>query len=185
MAAASTGSYSHRAGAAAANDAKWGARAPGVPFVMTRMPDREPAVPEPPRRAHGLRRGVYLVLGCFFVGSAMVGIVLPLVPTTPFLLLAAFFFARSSERFYGWLLGNRRFGPLLRQWRADRSLPPGVKPKAVALVTLVFAISIALMHERLWVQLVLLGIGAGLVVFLLRLPARHVAEDGGPLAEGD
>ena len=129
-----------------------------------------------PRLAHGPRRALYLVLGWLFVGLAALGVLLPVLPTTPFLLLAAFFFARSSERFYGWLLHNRRFGPLIKQWREDRSLPPGVRLKAITLVLCVFALSIYLVRALPWLQLLLLTICAGLVIFLVRLPERELVE---------
>jgi uncharacterized membrane protein YbaN (DUF454 family) len=130
-----------------------------------------------PSRVHGPRRAIYVALGFFFVGLAMVGIVLPVLPTTPFLLLAAWFFARSSHRFYDWLLENKRFGPLLRQWRADRSLPPGVKTKAIVVVVVAFTISILVVHLLMWLQGLLLLIGLALIVFLLRLPERELEHE--------
>lgn len=75
-------------------------------------------------------RGVYLALGVLFVGIALAGIVLPLIPVTGPTLLAAYFVARSSPRFESWLLRHRMFGPIIRDWRAG----PGftVRAKAIA-----------------------------------------------------
>ncbi len=126
--------------------------------------------------ATGLRRVIYLLLGWFFVGVAALGVVLPLLPTTPFLLLAAILFARSSEHFYAWLLGNRHFGAVIRQWREDASLPLGVRIKAIVLVVAVFSLSIYLMRALPWLQLGLVLLCAGLVLFLLRLPERAMQE---------
>ena len=61
-------------------------------------------------------RFIYLCLGLFSVLLAGVGIALPLLPTVPFLLLAAFFFARSSERLHNWLLSHATFGPMISDW---------------------------------------------------------------------
>ncbi|QIE57634.1 DUF454 domain-containing protein [Pikeienuella piscinae] len=67
-------------------------------------------------------RGFWLILGCFAVALGVIGAVLPIVPTVPFLLLAAFCFARSSERFYNWLLSHRIFGPPIADWRAHGAI---------------------------------------------------------------
>ena len=63
-----------------------------------------------------IARGFWLVAGLMFTGFAFIGVVLPLIPTTPFLLLAAFCFARSSDRFHRWLYEHKLFGPLLTNW---------------------------------------------------------------------
>ncbi|MER2510687.1 MAG: YbaN family protein [Amaricoccus sp.] len=73
-----------------------------------------------------------LALGGFFVAVGAVGVVLPVLPTTPFLILAAACFARSSPRFERWLLDHRIFGPLLRDWRARGAIPVRAKVAAVA-----------------------------------------------------
>jgi uncharacterized membrane protein YbaN (DUF454 family) len=80
-------------------------------------------------------RALLTLLGFLFVGLAALGVALPGLPTTPFLLLAAACFARSSERFYGWLLGNRVFGPMIRDWRETRSMSR--RSKAIALASIV------------------------------------------------
>ncbi len=80
-------------------------------------------------------RWLLIAAGWLCVGLAAAGVVLPLLPTTPFLLLAAACFSRSSERFYRWLLNNRHFGPLLLQWRENRSV--SLRSKRVAQVMLV------------------------------------------------
>lgn len=67
-------------------------------------------------------KGVWLTLGFVAVALGAVGAVLPVMPTVPFLLLAAFCFARSSPRFYDWLLGHRVFGPPIADWRAHGAI---------------------------------------------------------------
>ena len=110
-----------------------------------------------------------IVLGWVSVVLATLGVVLPLLPTTPFLLLAAWCFARSSPRFHAWLLYRSWFGPYLRHWQENRALPPGVKGKAVLMIVLTFAVSLWLV-DIVWVRVLLLAIMTVLLTFMLRLP---------------
>lgn len=79
-----------------------------------------------------MMRHLYLGLGWGFVALGFVGAFLPVLPTTPFLILAAGCFARSSDRLEAWLLGHPRFGPLLRAWRDRGAIPRRAKLMAVA-----------------------------------------------------
>ncbi len=72
-------------------------------------------------------RHLYLVLGLGFVALGFVGAFLPLLPTVPFLILAAACFARSNERLNRWLRDHPRFGPMIAEWEAHRVIPPRAK----------------------------------------------------------
>jgi len=85
-------------------------------------------------------RSVYLVLGFSFVLLGVVGAVLPVLPTTPFLILAAACFSRSSPRFEAWLLTHPTFGPYIRQWRERGVIPRRAKAFAVTGSSVGFAI---------------------------------------------
>lgn len=85
-------------------------------------------------------RGVYLAAGLLFVAIGFIGIFLPVLPTTPFLILAAACFARSSRRLESWLLDHRRFGPLLRDWRQRGAIPRPAKLMALAGTSLGFLV---------------------------------------------
>jgi uncharacterized membrane protein YbaN (DUF454 family) len=121
----------------------------------------------------GASRWLLLATGFLFVGLAALGAVLPILPTTPFLLVAAACFARSSPRFYQWLLSNPTFGPLIREWRENRSIPLRAKLAAIALITLVGGTSVGFFISNPWLKL---GVGAflvGLVAWLVRLPTSE------------
>ena len=87
-----------------------------------------------------LARGVFLVLGIGFVALGFIGAFLPVLPTTPFLILAAACFARSSPRLERRLLHHPRFGPLLRDWRARGAIPRRAKLLALGGMALGFAL---------------------------------------------
>jgi len=93
-------------------------------------------------------KALLLLLGFLFVGIAAIGVVLPGLPTTPFLLLAAACFARSSERFYAWLLRNRVFGPMIRDWRETRSMSRRSKAIALASIVVVGGASVVFVIEH-------------------------------------
>ena len=116
------------------------------------------------------------MLGLFFTALATLGVFLPVLPTTPFLLLAAACFARSSPALHRRLLGNRVFGPFIAQWQHDRTVPRGAKRKAYGLVVVTFAVSIVVV-DATWQRGMLAGLGIGLIVFLARLPTTPEDEE--------
>lgn len=83
-------------------------------------------------------RYFWLMLGWTATGCGVIGAVLPLIPTTPFLLLAAYAFAKSSPRFHGWLVNHPRFGPLILNWQRNGSIDPA--SKRLALLVMGFAL---------------------------------------------
>jgi uncharacterized membrane protein YbaN (DUF454 family) len=132
--------------------------------------------PERPA-ATGLARWILVGLGSVFTALAAVGAFLPVLPTTPFLLLAAACFARSSPAFHRRLLANRMFGPYLVQWQHDHTIPREAKRKAYGLVIVTFAISTALVGAP-WLRATLAGIGVALIAFLAWLPTTAEDEPG-------
>jgi len=112
-------------------------------------------------------RWLLVAAGFLFVGLGVVGIVVPLLPTTPFLLLAAACFARSSERFYRWLLGNRLFGAYVRDYREGRGVPARVKIFSVALLWGVILLSATFAVSNLVVRVVLIAVAAAVTVHIV------------------
>ncbi len=122
------------------------------------------------------RRVLLISAGALFVGLGVVGVVLPLLPTTPFLLLAAACFVRSSARLHRWLLGNRVFGDYLRRYRDGEGLPLASKLTTLVLLWGTLAVSaLAAAPPRLWwVRLLLLAVGGGVTVHILRIKTQKV-----------
>ena len=127
-------------------------------------------------RLHDSRlvRTLCLALGLLALALGIVGIVVPVLPTTPFILLAAACFARSSERFHHYLLSQRIAGPIIHEWQTHRAMPRKAKRFAYGLMLLSFGTSILLM-DTIWHRLMLGGLGLVLGYFLWRVPVREVA----------
>lgn len=116
-----------------------------------------------------MQRILLLITGWLAIGLATLGIILPLLPTTPFLLLAAWCFARSSPKFHDWLLNRSIFGRYLRHWQQYRAVPPGTKGRAIAITIITFAVSLWLV-KIIWIRLLLICMLGVLILFMLRLP---------------
>ena len=123
---------------------------------------------------NALVRFVWLVLGLLFTGLGFLGYVLPGLPGTVFILVAVYFFARSSPRFYNFLLNNRVFGGLIRDWRAGLGLPLRAKVLAVTLIVLSIGSSL-LFIDVLAVRLLLVFCGVGVSAYLLTRPTKRPA----------
>jgi len=89
------------------------------------------------------------LLGFVFLGLGLVGVFLPLLPTTPFVLLAAACFAQSSERMHRWILANETFGPMVRDWEQKRCVSCRVKAIAIASMVVVGGLSMFLALETM------------------------------------
>lgn len=123
-------------------------------------------------RPLGARRWLNIALGLAFVGLAGLGVVLPVLPTTPFLILASACFVRSSPRLNSWLLGSPLFGPMLRDWQHHRRVRRRVKH--IAAVMLIVAVGLsAWLGQFTWPWMVALIVLAlvGLAV-VMRLPEK-------------
>lgn len=109
-------------------------------------------------------------VGLLAVGLGVLGIFLPLLPTTPFLLLALACFARGSTRLHGWLLANPVFGRYLRDWEEGRGIPRRAKATILVLMWVSLVYSMTLVHALL-LRLMLAAIGLAVTVYLLRFVA--------------
>ncbi len=160
------------------------------------MSSQRPQNPTPPRKereendfSHEVNpvgskalRWTLIVLGTAFVALGVAGIFLPLLPTTPFLLLAAACYARASKRFYNALMSHPWTGPSLRAWRQHRSMPRKARRNAAIAVVVTFSISIAIVPV-MWVKGLLVCICAGLLFFFWRMPV--LPDEAAPTAPKD
>lgn len=122
-------------------------------------------------RIMDLKRAAYFTVGWIFVALAALGVFLPLLPTTPFLLLASTCFVRSSPRAQRWLAESRWFGPILRDWNEHRAVRRPVKLLAVAVVVVVMAYSFV--RDLPWaLRIAIVGVGCVGLFVLWRLPTR-------------
>lgn len=117
-------------------------------------------------------RFLFLVLGTLCVGLAVLGVILPVLPTTPFLLLAGGCYARGSERAHAWLLSNRLLGPTLRRWHEERTISVRAKTAAVGLMFLMMAVSAWLTRDP-WLAAGMLVTFVAVSSYLLRIPSRR------------
>jgi len=118
---------------------------------------------------------LWRALGFFFLLLGATGVVLPLLPTTPFVLLAAACFARSSPRMHQWLLDSELFGPMLSSWEANRCVSRKVKGFALSMMTVVGGVSILFFVPAGWpmfIGLSLVALGCITVLSLKTCPCE-------------
>ncbi len=127
-----------------------------------------------------MRRPVRILLvagGTACVGLGFVGMFLPVLPTTPFLLLAAACYARSSRRFYNWLMNNRWFGTMLRNYREGRGLPLKQKITTLLLLWLTIGGTAVFAVTSFWIRLLLLAVAVGVTIHLLKIKTFRPGPD--------
>ena len=114
----------------------------------------------------------HLLFACGWaaLGLGVVGLAVPILPTVPFLLLAAACFLRSSERWHRWLVSHPVFGPHIADYLAGRGLRARTKVVAIAMLWASVLVSVVLLVPLLAVDVVLLAVATGVSVYLLRLP---------------
>jgi hypothetical protein len=119
-----------------------------------------------------MMRHLIFVLGWLLFGLGFVGMFVPVLPTTPLVLLAAACFARSYRPFHEWLLAHRFFGPMIHEWQTHRSLPYRTKLTAIGTMAVTLGISVLFFIEPLWLKAALTVLGLGLALWLYRIPSR-------------
>jgi uncharacterized membrane protein YbaN (DUF454 family) len=110
-----------------------------------------------------------IILGWLFIVLGVIGAVLPLLPTTPFLILALACFAESSPRFHRMLLNNKWFGPALAQWEQTKTIRRKIKHKVMLLIIATFGISIFVLSGRTSLQLMLVVFCLMVLFFVWRI----------------
>jgi len=115
-------------------------------------------------------RWVLIFCGWTSIGCGVIGIFLPIVPTVPFLLLAAACFAKSSERFHRWLMEHNHLGPLLHDYLKGSGIPLKAKLMTISLIWISFPTSAVLFAEALWLKVLLIAAAVAISSYLFFLP---------------
>ncbi len=121
---------------------------------------------------HRLVRYLLVAVGWASVGLGVIGIFLPVLPTTPFLLLAAACFARSSPRFYNWLVNHKRLGPWIRDYLAGNGIPLKGKVYAIGLMWVSISLSCYLVPLP-WARSFMLASAVLVTIYILRQKTLH------------
>ena len=116
--------------------------------------------------------------GTLSTGLGIIGIFVPILPTTPFLLLAAACYMRSSERFYQWLINNRIFGLYVRNYIDGKGMPARVKVLAILLLWLTIALTMAFAVKDIAIRIVLICVAIGVTVHIVLIKRRKVEDTG-------
>lgn len=116
-----------------------------------------------------LYRLVLIGLGFIFVGLGILGAFLPILPTTPFLLFTAACFARSSKKFYNWLLNHKIFGSYIRNYREQRGITLRGKILSLSIMWLVMGYTAFFAVSNIFVSIIIILIGLGVTKHILSL----------------
>ena len=114
-----------------------------------------------------LSRWVLIIIGSFFTGLGILGIFLPLLPTTPFLLLAAACYIRSSERFYNWLINSKWLGNYIKNYLEGKGVSLKVKVLSISLLWITVGYSIVFVVNIFPIRVILILIAIGVTIHLL------------------
>lgn len=118
-----------------------------------------------------LKKFLWIFLGLLFVGLGAIGVVVPGLPTTPFLILAAACFIRSSQKLYDWLIQNKTFGPYLKDYREGKGIPKKAKILAVSMIIIFVSYSVFFAIENPTIKWVVGCLGlVGLFYVLFKVP---------------
>ena len=122
------------------------------------------------------KRRLLIGAGTLCTGLGIIGIFIPILPTTPFLLLAAACYMRSSERFYQWLINNRIFGAYVRNYIEGRGMPIRIKIFTILLLWLAIGLSITFGVQNTVIRIVLICIAIGVTVHIVLIRKRKVED---------
>lgn len=114
-----------------------------------------------------IRKAILIFTGTVCVGLGILGMFLPLMPTTVFLLLAAYCYSKSSDRFHDWLMNNRLCGPYIRNYRSGQGITVRQKVTTLAMLWISIGVSIWLLNARFWPTLILAVVAISVTVHIL------------------
>jgi len=122
------------------------------------------------------KRWLLIGAGTLSAGLGIIGVFVPILPTTPFLLLAAACYMRSSERFYRWLINDRIFGAYVRNYIEGKGMPVKTKMFIILLLWLTIALTVAFAVENMVVRIILLCVAVGVTAHIALIKKRKVKD---------
>lgn len=123
-----------------------------------------------------MKKNLFIVLGSISFGLGVVGVFLPVLPTTPFLLISAYFYAKSSEKLYIWLLNHRYFGSYIRAFREEKSIPLHGKIFALSMMWLVILYTgFRVINDKLYLQIILFVIASLVTIYILSFKTKKMS----------
>ena len=120
------------------------------------------------------KKHIFIIAGTLCVILGVLGIFLPVLPTTPFLLLAAACYFRGSDRFYHWLMSNRILGTYIRNYLEGKGMPMRSKIITLLLLWLTIGLTIAFGIQNIFIRIILVIIALGVTIYISRLKTRKV-----------
>ena len=139
--------------------------------------EKTPKINESKKKGQNVTRALWFIAGMFCLFLGAIGIVLPILPTTPFLLASAACFCKSSSRMYNWLLSNKWFGEYIKNYREGKGIPMKTKITALTVLWLTIGFSTVFLLSRLLppqlviiMQLIMVAVAIGVSIHILRLP---------------
>jgi uncharacterized membrane protein YbaN (DUF454 family) len=124
------------------------------------------------------KRGIFFIFGWMALGLGFIGAFLPLLPTTPFVLLAAYLFSKSSTKWHNWLLSHPTFGSSIRDWQEHRLISKRSKVIAITAITLSFSLSLFVTSHNVYINVFLIMVAVGVIIFILSCPSSIKRHDG-------
>lgn len=120
---------------------------------------------------------VFVICGWLSLSVGIIGIWLPILPTTPFILLAAYCFSRGSLRLHRWLRGNRHFGEIIRDWETHRGLRRSAKIMATVMIVLLFSYTLIFVGVPIYIKILLVVIALFVLTYLWTRPTVRPRSD--------
>ncbi|MBN1682816.1 YbaN family protein [Candidatus Bathyarchaeota archaeon] len=117
-----------------------------------------------------IKKGVFFLFGAVFLILGVIGVIIPILPTTPFLLLSAACFYKSSKRMHSWMFNNRWFGDYIRNYSEGKGISLKAKLFTLSLLWILILYSILMVVDNLFIQIILLIIAIGVTIHLIKLP---------------
>ena len=116
-----------------------------------------------------IKKGLLVISGTLFLSLGIIGIFIPLIPTTPFLLLSAACYIRGSEKFYKWLIKNRWLGEYIKNYQEGRGVPFIIKIITIIALWFTITLSIIILVSNLIIQIILFFIAIGVSVHIIKI----------------